>query len=986
MKARILTVSLLLLALCAPSRAQQTDTRTFRQALNLYDNGMYGRARTLFQEAGDTQECRGYAVLCALKMQSADCDKAFAQFAVSDANSALLPQMRFQYALNLFDRGEYAAADAQFSQVAESDIPSQTRTEATFKKGYCAYVQGYYGSAREHFREIDRQPVCDYTATARYLLGYMDYQDRSFTSAAGWFRQSREDSRFADLSSFYLIDCEFNNHNYDYVIENGPAMFDSVPSERRQRLARIISESYLVKGDKASAREYFDSIQTEGLTRSDMFYSGSVLYAVEDWRGAVESFSKMPDRTDSLGQIANYQMADAYLHLRNNVAAMDAFKAASEPDFDARIKEDASFNYAKLSFDLNKDTSGFADYIKTYSTRTKGEEIYNYMALAALYDRDYAAALDAYDHIDELDDDMRSNYTKANYLRANQLVESGSWRDAVPYLKASAYYYPKTDRFNQISRYWLAEAQYRSGSYSDAAGTFLDLYNGSALDGTTESVYLPYNVAYCHFKDEDWSQAAKWFDNAASVQGSPYREDALVRRADCDFARKDYKAAVKSYQKVLDEYYSADNIYPYWRQAQAYGLSGDKKKKAQVLSAVEGASPSAPLYDEAMYELGRTHIDNRNSGDAVRVLRRLRRETSDSTVAARALIGLGMVNRNANNHEMALECYKRVVEMLPGSSYADDALLAIESIYQSKGEAHKYLEYVEQNKLNARKSASEREAMYFNTAEQVYLAGNYPQAVNSIQQYLDEFPEGENRAQALFYLAESWKQTGDKEKAADCYEASVKAGATGSIGENARLGYANLSYGLERWQAAYSGYSDLYDTAKIEANRTTARTGMMRSAYRAKDWDNAISAASDVALNKASSKALRREAEYVKAKSCLARSRRDEAMELFRSLSSEPSTAEGAEATYIVIQDLFDRGEFQSVENAVYDFSSAAGDQSYWLAKAFITLADSFRERGMTDQAKATLESVRDGYQPSDSRDDIPGIVEQRLQRLQKQQ
>jgi hypothetical protein len=46
--------------------------------------------------------------------------------------------------------------------------------------------------------------------------------------------------------------------------------------------------------------------------------------------------------------------------------------------------------------------------------------------VAALYDRDYATAIEAYDRIDELDDGMVLNYMKANYLRANQLVSSGS--------------------------------------------------------------------------------------------------------------------------------------------------------------------------------------------------------------------------------------------------------------------------------------------------------------------------------------------------------------------------------------------------------------------------------------------------------------------------------------------------------------------------------------------------------------------------------
>ena len=47
-------------------------SRTFREALRLYDSGMYDQARDLFSEMSGDPLCDGYAVLCALKLRSAD--------------------------------------------------------------------------------------------------------------------------------------------------------------------------------------------------------------------------------------------------------------------------------------------------------------------------------------------------------------------------------------------------------------------------------------------------------------------------------------------------------------------------------------------------------------------------------------------------------------------------------------------------------------------------------------------------------------------------------------------------------------------------------------------------------------------------------------------------------------------------------------------------------------------------------------------------
>ena len=983
MRVKALLAVIAAVALTVPATQASAGARTdaYRQALKLYENGMYERARTIFESVQNDPLCEGYAVLCALKMRTDDYPELVSSYESRYPSSSLSPAIHYENGLRLFDLEHYAEAAAEFAQVKESALPVASRPEFIFKTGYCDFAQGNYPDAMNRFTRLDGMKLTNFTAPARYLNGIMNYNNKDFKTAVQWFEKAQPDPRFKDLCDFYLVDSKFNLKDYDYVIYEGRRIYDSVPQERQERLSRIISESYLVQGDKEMARKYYESSYHTDMTRSDYFYAGSVLYAVEDYEGAIENFTKMPERIDSLGQIANYHLGNAYIRTRNKVAAMESFRDASVVDFDPEITEDALFNYAKLAFDLNKDTGGFARYIKTYSTKTRGEQIYGYMALANLVDRDYAAAVEAYDNIEELDDDMRNNYTKANYLRAEQLVSNGSFSDAIPYLRATSYYLPKTDRFNQLARYWLAESYYRSGDYENAAKSFTELYNGAALTGLTEGKVLAYNTAYSYLGQKDYDNAARWFDTYARGGEKLYREDALIRRADCDFMRRDYKAAVSSYQKVMDEFGTA-NIYPYYRQAMAYGLSNNRGKKISTLSAVEKASPDAPYYNEAMYELGRAYMESKNNAEATRVFTLLKDNTRDNSYVARALIGLGMVSRNSNNYDKALGYYEQVVRTMPGTEFSEDALLAIESIWTARRQPDKYLEYLEKNNLNSGKTDAEKETIYFNTVEQSYLSENWQQTVACALNYIEKYPEGKSLGQAEYYLAEAYKELGDKEKAVDAYAKASSASAdAGSFTERARRGYAELSYGLERYNDAYAGYAALLNSARMDENKDVARAGMMRSAYRAKNYDQAIEASESVKENKPSD-LLRKEADYIAAKSFMATSRRDQALALFSKLAASPSTDEGAEAQYILIQDTEDKGKFEAVESMVYDFAQRAGDQSYWLAKAYITLGDSFAERGKYEQAKATFESVRDGYTASRADDDVADNVNMRLERL----
>ena len=460
------------------------------------------------------------------------------------------------------------------------------------------------------------------------------------------------------------------------------------------------------------------------------------------------------------------------------------------------------------------------------------------------------------------------------------------------------------------------------------------------------------------------------------------RKDALMRRGDCDFAVRNYAGAIEAYGRAVKEIGVSEDLYPYSQLALSYGLSGDKKSKAEILSSVLNAEPDTPMYAECLYELGRANMDISRNDKAMQAFKLLRDTAVDKDTKARALIGMGMVSRNTSDYDQALACYKEVVKLIPGSQYAEDALFAIESIYQTRHEPEKYLQYLEENNLTAGKSDSDKEDLYFNTAEQVYLSGNYVQAASSLQKYLDTYPNGSHVTNALFYLAESYAALGNKEKACDYYERVMGAADAGPFAESSMLHLAELSYGLEHYARAYEVYSMLRSKARLDGNKEQAVIGMMRSAYKGRDYDNAAKASVEVGLLPGQGAGLKREALYIRAKSYLSSSRRTEAMDVFRELASEPSTNEGAEASYILIPDAFDRADYDAVQSMVFDFSGKAGGQNYWLARCYITLADAFVQTGKKEQAKATLVSIRDGYTPERPDDDIADLVESRLVKL----
>ena len=950
---------------------------------------MYSRSRLYFEELDakvQSSDPEGYTVLCDVRQRVPGYDRDMAVFIEKNPQSSVIPAIKYAHAMNLFDAQDYKSAGAVMDEVKYKHLYRSQKAEFVFKRAYCYMETGEVQEAIKGFKEVETLPMSDFTAPSRYALGFINYGLKNFKEAIIWFEKSSKDMRFTEQSAYYLMECRFMLGDHQYVVTHGEQMYTKAPQERRPQLSRIISESWLVLGDADKARKYMDLNVVEGgqpSGRADWFYRGSVLYAVKDYSGAIDNFCMMGERRDSIGQIASYQLGFSYIQMKNKVAALNAFRDASSLRYDADIAEDAYFNYAKLAFDLNNDSSVFYEYLKKYSDTGKAERIYSYIAVAALHNRDYAAALGAYDKIDYLDGEMKANYMKANYLRAEQLISRGSYRKAIPCLKAAAYYSDRSSRFNQLSRFWLAESYYRNDQYAMSREGFTDLYNTSALYGMPEAGLIAYNIAYCYYKEGNYTAARKWFEEYLAEKTIKYRKDALERKGDCHFIEKDYKGACSAYDLVLRDYFDVNDIYPYYQAALSYGLAKKGDRKISLLSNVLEASPESEFYPEAMYELGRCYAVNEEDGNAFRCFNMIAENVKDSTYVAKAYIEMGSLSRNQSQFNEALEYYKTVVEKMPLSGYAEDALIAIESIYQTRNEPEEYLAYIETIGKGATKTADEKETMIFNAAEQIFLSENYNKALVSLQSYLDKYPDGKYDYKADFYMAESYKSLGKMEQACDSYRKVISDGE-GSFVELSMLNFANISYKLEHWEDAYGGYSSLYSSAQLENNTFVALLGMMRSAFKAHDWANAIANADHLMDDNRSDSQLRLEADYIKAKSYLATSRRDSAYEILQRLSSDLSHPYGAEAVYMIILDCYDRGDFVAVEDRVYEFADSGSSHTYWLAKCFIVLGDSFVERGDLKQAQATFESILEGYSPQGNQDDVHEGVTLRLNKLQQ--
>lgn len=970
--------------------SSMASTDDLSKAVDLYQKGLYSSALDMLQslpQSGDDPIIDGYAVLCAQKMHTDGYERMINEYLEEYPSGIIKNEILREYAYDLFDREEFGRAMKIFCKYPYQDVPDREKPMFTFKRGYCLYRDGQYGEAMHDFAAVTRMETGDFTAPANYCTGYILYNQGDFEQALKWFEKAAADERLRHICDYYSVICHYQLKNYDAVLKYGLPLYGSrdVDAQRKHFLARMISESFLVSGDKSNARKYYSLSGEEGLrSRADYFYAGSLMFATDDYKAAIENYANVVSTPDSLGQIAWYNTALSDIKLKNKVAALDAFMHAASLSFDAKMKEDAFFNWAKLAFDINRDTSVFGKYLSEYSDRVRGNMIFSYMALASLSDRDWQSAIDNFDKIDELTDKDRNNYVRANYLRGCQLLDNGSYRSSMPYFQTVDYYTPKDDRLNQLARYYYSVASYRNGQWGIAADGFVSLFNSSALFGMNENANLAYNAAYSYMKSGDYASAGKWFKTYFSQEDAPYRKEAMTRFADCCFAEGRYKEAVTAYTEEINRFYDVNDVYPYYRCAMAKGLARDGRGKLATLKRVLDADPSVPYYSEAMLELVKAYQENRNLDEAAKTCRKLIADSPDTLFKARALLELGTLKRNAGFPDAAVECYRTVIEQMPSSGLTEDALHAMEALYRSRKEPAKYLAYLESIGRGNEIGEEDRQQMLFSAAEQLFASSDYNAAINAFTEFCTAHPTSSKTLHAEYYIARAYENLGDKVKASDTYFKVF--GDTCALSSDFMVDavrkYASINFEMENFAQASAGYKRLLVNTSSSDDILDARIGLMRSYWKSKEYEAATNACDSLMAIPGLDVPIMREAKITKAQALFSLSRRDEAIPLLEELSADPRTIEGARASLMLIRHSFDKAEYDDVIKRVHAFAQSGTGREYYLACAFIVLGDTFREMGNEAQARATYQSIIDGY--SQKGDGVVADVRERLEKMEE--
>ncbi len=951
-------------------QAQQSATYTsdlvaYQKALTLYNNKQYQAAQSAFDQIKDeTQDeqvesnCAYYIANCAVRLNQQNADDLIQDFVDTYPTSTKRNTAFLDVADYYFDNAKYAYARKWYEKVDENSIARSERDRFNFNYGYALYSTDNETSAQKYLNRVVNSE--EYGSQAKYYIGFMAYEGDDYDTANEYFDQVSDEEKYKEKLSYYQADLNFKLGNFEKAISLAKEQLPNSDDNEVSELSKIIGESYFNLEQYTEAIPYLQAYKGKRgkWNNTDYYQLGYAYYKQNDFEKAISEFNKIIGGNNSVAQNAYYHLGESYINLDKKQEALNAFRNASQMDFDLKIQEDAWLNYAKISYEIGNPYQSvpqvLTGYLDKYPDTGYKEEIETLLIDSYITSKNYEEALKLLEGKRSFEN--RVAYQKVAFYRGIEVYNTINYNEARALFEKSIDE-AKDPKFTARATFWKAETDYHLTNYNDALVGLKQFQQDAESAATPEVENIDYNLAYTYFKLKNYSKASEHFQKFINTNSDDKLRvnDAYLRLGDGYFVSTDYNNAISSYNKAI-EINEIESDYPYFQKAMSYGYVGQASKKIEELEAFINGYPKSSLRDDAMYELANSYVKANNTSKAMQMYDRLNAEYKNSVFISKSLLRQGLSYYNENDNERALAKFKQVARDYPNSEEAVQAVSTARLIYIDLGRVDEYASWVKTLDYIDVTDAELDNTTYL-AAEKQYLDNNVQKAVKQFNNYLNEFPNGMHALKSHFYLAELYTKQDLPENARPHYE-YVVAKPRGEYTEQAIVKLSETYLNTSNWDKAVPLLKRLETEADYPQNITYAQSNLMNAYYQLENYQEAVAYAERVLENSKIDNKVKSDAQIIIARSAIKTGDEAKAKLAYAKVESIATGALAAEALYYNAYFKHKEGNYQSSNTTVQKLAKDYSSYKYYSAKGLVIMAKNFYALKDAFQATYILESV----------------------------
>ncbi|WP_299386675.1 tetratricopeptide repeat protein [uncultured Lacinutrix sp.] len=982
MTKKYITVLLVALSFTLLSSAQQSAAYTsnfvaYQKALSLYNNQQYLAAQAAFKDIkkesqGDAIEsdCAYYIANCAVRLNQKNADTLIEEFVEDYPTSTKKNTAFVDVADYYFENGKFAYSEKWYSKVDENSLSLNEREKFNFNRGYTAFSSKNYKAAKKYLNRVENSQK--YGSQAKYYIGFMAYEGDDYDKANEYFTQVEGEDKYKEKLSYYQADLNFKLGKFEKAIELAKAQLEKTNEQNEvSELNKIVGESYFNLENYEEAISYLTEYKGKKgkWNNTDYYQLGYAYYKQKDYEKAISEFNKIINGNNSVAQNAYYHLGESYVSLDKKQEALNAFRNASQMDYDLKIQEDAWLNYAKISYEIGNPYQSvpqvLASYLDKYPETNNRTELETLLIDSYITSKNYKEALVLLKGKKSFENKVA--YQKVTYYRGIELYNESNYAEAEKMFDASIGE-SQDLKYTARATFWKAETDYNLTNYDDALIGFKQFQQQTDANKTPEYNNLDYHLAYTYFKQKNYDQAIKYFkDFTASKKEDKVRlNDAYLRLADSYFVTSAYESAITMYSEAL----SVNKIemdYAFFQKAMSYGYLGQTDKKISELETFISKYPSSKLRDDAMYTLGNAYVKAGNTGKGIAMYNQLVSEYNNGSFTSKALLRQGLVHYNKSQNEEALTKFKKVAGDFPNSLEANQAVATARLIYIDLGRVDDYAAWV-QTLDYVEVTDGDIDNATYQSAEKQYLDGNTNDAIKLFNRYLNDFNNGLHANQAHFYLAQLYFKKELKENAKPHYKAVVNASQS-EFTEEALLRLSQITLEEKNWNEAIPTLKRLEAEANFPQNSLFAQSNLMQANYQLNKYTEAVAYAEKVLNNLNLDNKIKSDAYVIIARSAIKTNDEAKAKSAYANVELTATGETAAEALYYNAYFKNKEGSYAASNTVVQRLAKDYSGYKFYGAKGLIIMAKNQYALNDAFQATYILESVIKNF------NDFPEVV-----------
>ena len=970
------------------SFSQQTAVYTndlvdFSKAYELYNDHQYLAAQSLFSDVikKSTNEnvksnCSYYIAITAIKLNQKNADHLMEQFVAEYPTSIKRNSAYINVADYYFRNSKFSHARKWYDKVDEFSLSVKEKEQFYFNNAYVFFKNKQNAEAKKYFNRLTTSEK--YDSQAKYYLGYIAYEGNHYEEANELFEAVKDEKRYAKDMSYYQADMNFKLAKFQEAIDLGLEQYDRSSPREKSELSKIIGESYFNLENYKEAVLYLKEYKGKKgkWNNTDYYQLGYAYYKQRNYQMAINEFNKIIDGKNAVAQNAFYHLADSYIKLDQKQQALNAFKSASEIDFSLEIKEDAWFNYAKLSYQIGNSYQSAPEvllsFMEAFPNNENNSELKDLLIDSYITSKNYQSALDLLENNKSFKNKLA--YQKVTFFRGLELYSEGNYQEGIKIFNKSLSE-PRDASFTARATFWKAECDYQLSNFEQSLIGYKQFVMLPNSNETPETNNLDYNVAYNYFKLKNYLEAINSFNKYVSKNNVnvSQKKDAYLRLGDSYFVTSAYWPALENYNNAIKAG-ALDQDYAHFQKAISYGFIDKIPQKIEGLKDFPNKFTKSMYRDDAFYELGNTYVSQENYKDGMIAYNKLIRDFPNSSYVPKALLKKALILENTGKSNEALTVFKRVANDFPSSEESVQAVTSAKIIYIDQGRVNDYAVWVSRLDFVDIEN-SEIDDATFQAAEQPYLENKPSQAISRFEGYISQFPNGKHALKVHFYLAQLYFAEDKKEDATIDYQFVVDKDRN-EFTEQALARISQLYLEKKDYKTSLPYLIRLETEADFPQNIIFAQSNAMKASYELEKYHEAVIFADKVLQNEKIENSVKSDAQIIIARSAMKTGNENKAKDAYAEVLKIATGKLAAEALYYDAYFKNKSEQLKASNESIQLLAKEYAGYKYFGAKGLVLMAKNFYKLNDAFQATYILESVIKNFE------DYPDIIEEATSEL----